>query len=96
MSKKKRLAQFVRIGIPIQHSENKIITRFENEVGTGVLQSNIKKTYNLQNFHTKRRESTRNQLHVVYAFGIPAAVMFVKRWTGAFQVRSRFQPSQTA
>ena len=34
----------------IEHSENKIITHFENEVGPGVLWSSNQQTYNLQNF----------------------------------------------
>ena len=38
----------------IEHSENRNITYFENEVGPGVLQFNIQQIYNLQNFHTKR------------------------------------------
>ena len=33
-----------------EHSENKVITRFENEVGPGVLWSSNQQTYNLQNF----------------------------------------------
>ena len=37
-------------GVLIEHSENKIITYFENEVGPGVLQSNVQQIYNLQNF----------------------------------------------
>ena len=32
----------------IKHSENKIITCFENEVGPGVLQSSMQQTYTLQ------------------------------------------------
>ena len=33
--------------VRIEHSENKIFTYFENEVGPGVLQSNVQQTYNL-------------------------------------------------
>ena len=78
----------------IEHSENKIITHFENEVGPGVLWSSNQQTYNLQKFRTTRTESTYNQLHVVCAFGILAALMFVECWTGALGVQSRFQTSQ--
>ena len=50
----------------IWHSENKIITHFENEVGSGVFRSSIQQTYNLHVFHTVRTESTHNQLHVIF------------------------------
>ena len=78
----------------IEHSENKISTCFENEVGPGMLQSSIQQTYNLQIIQRIRTEMTHNQLHMVCAFGILAALVFVKRWTGAFQVRSRFQTTR--
>ena len=39
----------------IEHSENKIITHFENEVGPGVLWSSNQQTYNLQNFAQHRQ-----------------------------------------
>ena len=39
---------------------------------------------------------THSQLHMVCAFGILAALVFVERWTGALQVRSRFRTAQIA
>ena len=39
--------------IPIEHSKNKIITYFDNEVGSGVLQPSVQQTYSLQNFKQK-------------------------------------------
>ena len=42
----------------MEHSENKIITHFENEVGFGVRQSSIQ---HVQKFHTTRTESIHNQ-----------------------------------
>ena len=38
----------------MEHSENKIVTYYENEVGPGVLQFNIQQIYNLQKFHATR------------------------------------------
>ena len=48
----------------------------ENEVRPGVLQSSPQQSYDLPKFHSARTESTHNQLHVVCAFGILAALMF--------------------
>ena len=45
----------------MEHSENKIIRHFENEVGPVVLRSSIQQTYNLQKFHTTRTKSTHDQ-----------------------------------
>ena len=78
----------------IEHSENKIITCSESEVGPEMLQSGVQQTYNLQIIHRMKTEKTNYQLHIVYVFGILAALMFVERWTGALQVRSRFKTSQ--
>ena len=80
----------------IEHSENKIITRFENEVGPGILQSSVQQTYNLQIIHKIRTEITYNQLYKICAFGILAAVEFVECWAGALQVWSRFQTAKMA
>ena len=77
----------------IEHSENKTITHFENEVGPGVLWSSNQQTFNLQNF-AQHGQNRHNQLHVVCAFGILAALVFVERWTGALGVQSRYQTSQ--
>ena len=57
-----------------EHSENKIIAYFENEVGSGMLQSSVQQTYNLQIVQRIRTETTNYQLHMVYAFGV---LMFV-------------------
>ena len=59
----------------IEHSENKIITCFENEIGPGMLQPRVQLTYSLQIIHKKDRYDT-NQLHMVCAFGILAALVF--------------------
>ena len=67
----------------IEHSENKVNTYFENEVGPEELQSSIQETYNLQNFRTTRTESKHNQLLVVCAFDILAVLVFVKGYIGA-------------
>ena len=80
----------------IEHSENRIIKSFGNEIGPEVLQSSIQQTYSLQKFHATQTVSTHNQLYVVCAFGILAALVFMERWTGALQVRSRFQTSHIA
>ena len=53
----------------IEHSKNIIILYFENEVGPGVLRSNIQQIYNLQKIHTTRTESTHNQSHLVCTLG---------------------------
>ena len=69
----------------IEHSKTKIVTHFENEVGPWVLQSSIQQTYNLQKFRTTRTELIHNQSHIVSAFSILAAVVFVERWTEALR-----------
>ena len=38
--------------------------------------------YNLQIIHRIGTETTNNQLHMICAFGILAAIVFVERWTG--------------
>ena len=63
---------------PIEHSENRIITYFENEVGPAVFQSSVQQTYYLQKFHRIMTESIHNQLHLVSAFGILPACMYVE------------------
>ena len=80
----------------IEHSEKKIVTYFESKAGLGVLQSSPQQTHNLQNFHTKRTESTHNMLLVVCACDILAVLTFVERWTVALPVRSRFQTALIA
>ena len=79
---------------PIEHSENKIITYFENEVGPAVLPSSAQRTYT-QN-HTERIESIHNYLHVLHTFGILAVHLSFIRWAGALQVQSRFQTVKIA
>ena len=65
----------------IDHSKNKIITYFENEVGLVVSQSSVQQTpRTLQEFSTTRTESRHRQWPTVYAFGILAARMFVGSW----------------
>ena len=61
----------------VEHSENRNITYFENEVGPGVLQFNIQQIYNLQ-ICTQRGQNrhAHSQLHII----LPAPV-FVERWT---------------
>ena len=61
-----------------------------------MLQSSVQQTYNLQMIHRVRRDTTLHKLHMVFAFDILAALLFVEHWTGALQVRSRFQKAQTA
>ena len=67
----------------IEHSENKIIRCFRNEVGPGVLHSNVQKTCTLQEFHTKITESRNNQWLMLGSFEV---VIFIESWTGALQV----------
>ena len=77
--------------ITMEHLENKIIIHFQNfinfqkEIGPGVPGPVFNK-HKICKIHTRRAESTHHQLHVVCAFGILAALMFVQRWTGALQV----------
>ena len=59
-----------------------------------MLQSSVEQTYNLQIIHRIRTKTTHNQSHMVCAFGILAALLFVEHWTGALKVRSRFQTVQ--
>ena len=54
----------------IEHSENNIITYFENEVGHGVLQSSVQQTCHLQKFPTTKTESTHNRILVTCFFSI--------------------------
>ena len=61
-----------------------------------MLQSSIEQIYNLQIIHRIRTEAIHNQLHMVSAFGVLAVLVFTERWTGALQVRSRFQTAQIA
>ena len=60
---------------PIENSENKVITYFQNEDEPGVLQFSVRQTYKLQKFHTIRTESKHYQLHVVCALGILAPLV---------------------
>ena len=70
----------------IEHSENKSITYFENEVEPGVVQSSVERTCTQEEFHIKLTESKCNHWPTLFAFGILAAVVFVERGSGAFQV----------
>ena len=79
----------------IEHSENKIYTCFENEVGPEMLQSSVQEAYILQIIHRIRTETTHNQLHMVCAFGILAARGF-EPGTRALHVNFRFQVAQIA
>ena len=72
--------------IEIEHSHNNVIMYFENEVGPGVFQLSVLQTYNLQNLHTTRTESTHIQLHVVCALGIPKMLVFIECWNESLQV----------
>ena len=56
-----------------------------------MLQSSVEQTYNLPIIHRVRTEKTHNQLGMVCAFGILAALVFIEHLTGTLQVRSRFQ-----
>ena len=82
--------------LSIEHSENKIVMYFENEVGPGVLQSSVQQTCNLQKFHITRAESTNKQFIVVCASDILPALVFLECQTKALQARSHSQTAQIA
>ena len=77
----------------IEHSKNKIIRCFSEEVGPGVLHSNVQETRTLHEFHTERTELRSSQWLMLCAFSIFAAFVFTERSTGALQVRSSFSGS---
>ena len=77
-----------------EHSENRIIAGFENEVGLGMPQSSIQQTYNRQIIYMIRIEMTHNQLHMVCALGILAGLVIDEHWTRALQLWSRFHTAQ--
>ena len=81
---------------PIEHSENKFITHFENKAGPGVIESSVQKTYTLRKTLTERTESTHDLWQILLIFGNLTALEFVERWTRALQVSSRFQTVQIA
>ena len=68
---------------------NTVITYPEDEVGSGVLQSNAQQIYNPQNFTQQKRNKTHDQFPAVCAFGIPEAPVFVDHRTVAPQGRPR-------
>ena len=79
----------------MEHSENKIITNFENEVGPRVLQFIIQQASPCKNSRQKT-ELKHTQKPSSCTFDILEAGMYIEHWTGTLQVQSRFQRTQIA
>ena len=79
--------------LPIEHSENKIITQsglFGNETGSGVLHSIVQQTLALHEYR-RHKPTAMDYVSILCMLSeIFASYIFVEHWTGVLQVQSRF------